>query len=147
MIHVAVFTNDGTHSVSWSQVVGTLCVVEAEYVKRIPDGGDTPSPGATHEEMIDRGWKSNHPYNWFPEVFPVVVGGNAEDEYPLRVLHPREECSNQVYSTILVCSWPPEEDRGRAIRAGLELVRHQGSRMNWADLPAESSPDPDAPIQ
>lgn len=135
MIAVSVFDlDDGSHDVHWETVIGLLCVVETEYVKREPGDGIV-KPGANHEEMIDRGWRSQHPHNWFPEVFPVVAGGEASDEYPLRVLHERTDSSNLSDYTILICTWPPEDDRDHAIMAG-EKMRDGIESSNWAILPA-----------
>jgi hypothetical protein len=137
MLNVSVHADgEGGREVRWERVIGMLCLVETEYLKKVPAGGDSPSPGATHEDMIDRGWKGVHPSNWFPEVWPVVAGGNASDEPSIRVLNSRWD-DDSIYSMILVCDWPPEEDRDRAIAAGLELARH-GNAPNWAKLPGPS---------
>jgi hypothetical protein len=122
MIAVEVFREpEGAHFVRWNDVVGVLCVVETEYLKARNGNGRFSRPGANHEEMTDLGWQSNHPPNWFPSVWPVVAGGNANDEYGLRVLHDRLS-EGAMHSTVLVCHWPREEDEQNAIRAAKQMM-------------------------
>jgi hypothetical protein len=126
--------------VGWSPVVGVLCVVETEYAQRVHRDQGAPHPGATHAEMVDRGWKSCHPWNWFPEVWPVLADGNASDEFALRVAHKRLG-PNHLYEAIVPCTWPPEEDRENALRIGRELIQREGERANWVELTEnEASP-------
>jgi hypothetical protein len=133
MLHVAVYSDDiAGHHVRWNEVVGVLCAAETEYLHGVTEGADTPNPGATHDEMIDRGWKSNQPLSWFPAMWPVLAAGYDTDESPLYVFDERHAPSNLTYSTILICTWPVEEDRDRAIAAGRELIRAQGESKNWA---------------
>jgi hypothetical protein len=143
MISVEIFGDeDGGHWVKWTDVVGVLCIMETEYVKRYHAAESWPQPGATHQEMTDLGWRSNHPPNWFPVVWPVVAGANGGDEYGLRVLHERFG-GDAVFSTVVACTWEPSEDRTHAIRLAQEMLRTRGSGMgcsmgNCADLPPQS---------
>jgi hypothetical protein len=127
------------HAVSWSHVVGVLCIVETEYAKIANRGQDYPSPGATDAEMTDKGWTSCHPPNWFPVVWPVLADGNSEDEYPLRVWHERNRTSNAIHHAIVPCFWPPEQDQENAVRIGKELIEKQGSRSPWAEIRIEET--------
>jgi hypothetical protein len=124
----------------WSPVVGVLCVVETEYAQAYFGGHKIPRPGATHQEMIDMGWHSCHPWNWFPIVWPVLADGNADDEYPLRVDHERLEVAGVLYKAIVPATWPPEQDRENAIRIGRELFKNKGSRVNFAHVKAKAEP-------
>jgi hypothetical protein len=139
MIQVEVFVNEKegrkVYSVSWAAVVGVLCVVETRYEKQYD--GEFPQPGATHEEMIEGDWYSDHPPNWLPEVWPVLAGSHIDDEYPLRVWHERHCAFNLLSHTIVPCDWPPAEDRENAVRIGKELIKRKGSRYNWVDLTDE----------
>jgi hypothetical protein len=125
------------HAVSWSHVVGVLCLVETEYSKTVNPGQDSPQPGATEAEMEEGGWRSDHPYNWVPGVWPVLADGNADDEYPLRVWHTRDHARNLAQQAVVPCFWPPEQDQENAIRIGKELIEKGGNRSNWTEIPAE----------
>jgi hypothetical protein len=138
MIRVEVYANVDAESrevfsVSWARVIGVLCVVETEYVKTYD--GNYPKTGATHEDMIELGWRANHPPNWFPVVWPVVADGNGNDEYPIRVCHERNAIDNALYQAVVPCDWPPEQDQENAVRIGMELVKRKGERGNWVDVP------------
>lgn len=142
LIQVEVFDQRGDDgprfSVGWTEVVGLLCLVETEYVQRRIPGEDYPRPGVTHKEMMELGWKASYPGNRLPMVWPVLVGSNDVSEYSLRVAHERDAVSNVRYSTIVRADWPASEDRDNATRVGRELIKSEGNRMNWADLPDES---------
>jgi hypothetical protein len=144
MIFVQVYKNDdGSFAASWAPVVGLLCVVENEYMKRVGPNQDSPKGGATHEEMIELGWRRFLTHDWIPEIWPVVVGNNDSSESSIRVAHPRLGCSNCAHETVALCTWPPEEDAENAKRIGHELLESNGDRTNWIELtprPEESSP-------
>ena len=133
MIAVQVFEAD-PYAVSWCDVIGFLCPEEMEYVKR--DTGDSSRKGATHEEMLDLGWRAAPPWNWSPDLWPVVAGGNADDEYPIRPLCERTRAANQLYETVVACTWPPADDPGQALRIAKELVRRKGDASRWVDFDA-----------
>lgn len=139
LLQVEVFENEGESgprfSVGWIEVVGLLCLVETEYVQRRLPGEDYPRCGVTHKEMSELGWKASYPGNRLPIVWPVLLGGNDNSEYALRIAHERDAVSNVRYSAIVRADWAETEDRDNAVRIGKELVAKEGNRMNWADLP------------
>jgi hypothetical protein len=133
----------GGWDVCWSQVVGVVTVVEDRYV-RVRDDDHAPVAGVNHAEMVELGWRSDHPRGWFPEVWPVVADGNGLSESPLRVLHDRWEETNLVHQAVVPCTWPPQDDRDHAIEIGRGLIECHGSRSAYVHLSDDGAVvDPD----
>jgi len=120
LIHVEVFKNDdGSHFVSWDDVIGFLCLVETAYEKRVPADA-FPRGGATHAEMVEQGWTAGQPLP--PQVWPVVAGHHERHDDAIRVLHEVDRADNSLGSTIVPCEWPREQDLENAIRIGKEYL-------------------------
>jgi hypothetical protein len=135
MIQVEVFDQkDGTWSAAWTQVGGFVAVVEDEYTRRRTRAHEGPKLGSTPQEMEALGWIALRPDEDIVEIWPILVGGQYNDEYPLRVERPRDEAANLKYSTVAPCSWPLEQDREHAERIARELIAREGNMTNWIDL-------------
>ena len=119
----------GGFYVTWVEVIGCLCIAETRYLHT--SNTKSPKPGATHEEMMEAGWRTDHPNNWIPLVWPVVAGSNDPFDYPLRVLHERHGNMGAEYSTVVPAQWPQCEDKENAIRIGMSLVVTQRILPNW----------------
>jgi hypothetical protein len=125
----------GQWGVSWAEVAGVIALDEVEYTRRAGEKNTRMErPGATHEEMVELGWQSQWYPAVLPDLHPILIGGNASDEFPVRIDHERGLACSASYSTIVRCTWPPEEDKANAIRIGQELVDNDGNALNWEVL-------------
>jgi hypothetical protein len=132
MISVQVIKSETGYTVSWNQVVALITAIGTHYWQRAEQ---RPQTGATHEEMLTRGWKVTPLGRWVPLVSPVLAGGNSSNDDGLRVegelFHP---VPNLEYSTVVPCFWPPEEDEVNAVSIAKELIASDGDISNRVEI-------------